>query len=84
MLIVQHKLVQEDSTQGEPLAALQTLHWHLPAPLKDVLEQAIERFDDLRAPLVEEASNLHGAIAMRIRSPSGGHPLPIVPGAFGA
>lgn len=41
------------------MAALQTLHWHLSAPFKDVLEQAIERFDGLGAQRVEEASNLH-------------------------
>jgi hypothetical protein len=66
------------------LAALQTLHWHLSAPFKDIIEQTVERFDGLGAPLVEKASNLHAAIAMRIRSPSGGHQFPIVPGAFGA
>jgi hypothetical protein len=36
MLIEQHKLIQEDGTQGEQLAALQTFHWHLSAPLKDI------------------------------------------------
>jgi hypothetical protein len=43
VLIEQHQLINDDRAQREQLRALQALHRHLRAPLKNGLEQAIER-----------------------------------------
>jgi hypothetical protein len=38
-------LTQQNRTQCEQRALLQTFDWHLPTPFKDVFEQAVERLN---------------------------------------
>src|SRR5512139_927839 len=84
MLIEQHQLVKKDRTECQQLAAIQAFDWHLPVPLKDPFEQAIERFDRLGTQLVKEPPYLHCAIGMRIGPPAGRYQLAVMQSAFGA
>src|SRR2546430_6304964 len=77
MLIEQYPLVNDNRTQRQQLRAPQAFHWHLGAPLKDVLEQALERFNGLGAPLMEDASHLYPVIVVGIRPAPGRHQHPI-------
>ncbi len=79
MLIEQDQLLHEHRTPGEQLRALATRHRHLHPPLKEVLVQAVERFDGLRAPLVTYVPDLYPASAMGVRASSGGHQLTAAP-----
>ena len=49
MLIEQDELIKQDSAESQELSAAQALDGHLPAPFKEVFEQAVEGFDRLRA-----------------------------------
>ena len=53
------------------------------APLKDVLEQAIEGFERVRAQLMEHPSDLDPAIGVGIGATPSCYQFAIVPGAFG-
>lgn len=44
-LIEKNELIKEDRPQNNQLGAVEAAHRHLPAPLKDVLEQAIKGFN---------------------------------------
>src|SRR2546430_17017674 len=77
MLIEQCQLVNDNRTQRQQLRAPQAFHWHLGAPLKDVLEQALERFNGLGAQLMEDASHLYPVIVVGIRPAPGRHQHPI-------
>jgi hypothetical protein len=66
MLIQQHQLIDDHPFQGEQLRALQAPHGHPNTPLKDVFEQAVERYSDLRPECREDSPHLYTAIAMRI------------------
>ena len=48
-LIKESKLINENSTQNDQTNTIQTLYRNLTTPLEHVLEQAIERFNRLRA-----------------------------------
>src|SRR5512147_46881 len=84
MLIEQYPLVKQDSTEGKQLASVQPLDWHLASPLEDLFEQAVERFDGLGAPFMEEPSARYAPIGRRIDPPTGSYPFPVVQGAVGA
>src|SRR5258708_20487747 len=84
MLIEQHQLIEQHGPQRQELAAAQALDRHLAAPLKDVLEQAIERFDRLGAQLMKYPSDFDSAIGMGIGSPAGRYQFAVVLGTLKA
>jgi hypothetical protein len=45
VLIQQDDLIQQNCAQCEQLASLEPFDWHLPTPVKDVFEQAVERLN---------------------------------------
>jgi hypothetical protein len=66
-------------SQGEPWRARQALDWPLDPPRKDVLAQAIARFNGLRAALMEDSPPSYTAIARRIRPTPRGHQFTATP-----
>ncbi len=52
------------------------------APLKDVLEQAIEGFDRVRAQLMEHPPDFDSPIRVGIRTTAGGDQFAVVPGTL--
>jgi hypothetical protein len=48
VLIQQDDLIQQNGTQGEPLAVLQPFDRHLTTPFTDVFEYAVERLNSQR------------------------------------
>jgi hypothetical protein len=69
MLIEQDQLIEQHSPEGQELAAAQTLDRHLAAPLKNVLDQAIEMFDGLGAQFMKHLADFDPAIGMRRGTP---------------
>src|SRR5262245_36428660 len=76
MLIEQDQLIQDYGSQGQQLRPLQALDRHLDAPLKDILEQAIEGFNGLRPQLMKDLAHFYPAIAMRMGPASSRHQFP--------
>jgi hypothetical protein len=77
VLIEQHQLINDDRAQREQLRALQALHRHLRAPLKNGLEQAIERFNGLRTQFMEDTPYFHAIIVVRGGPTPGCHQGPL-------
>jgi hypothetical protein len=66
MLIEQDKLIKQHGAERQELAAAQAFDGHLSAPFKEILEQAVERFDRLGAQFVKDAADFYAAIGVRI------------------
>src|SRR5262245_59742395 len=73
MLLEQDQLIEDYCSQGQQLRPLQALHGHLHAPLKDILEQAVEGFNGLRPQLMEDFAHFYSAITMRMWPASSRH-----------
>jgi hypothetical protein len=73
VLIEQDQLIEEHGPEGQQLAAAQALNQHLPVPLKEVFEQAVERFNGLGAQIVKYASDFNATISMGICAPTRGY-----------
>ena len=84
MLIEQDELIEQHGAERQELAAAQALDGHLPAPFKEVLEQAVERFDGLRAQFVKDASDFNSAIGVRRGAAARGDQFPVVAATLGA
>src|SRR5215207_6489699 len=78
MLIEQDQLIEQHGSERQELAAAQALDGHLAAPLKEVLEEAIEGFDRLGAQLMKDPPDFDPAIGMGIGPPARGHQFPVV------
>ena len=77
MLIEQHQLINDNGAQRQQLRAPQAFHWHLCAPLKDILEQTLEQFNGLRTGLMENTPHLHSVIVVGICPTPGRHQRPM-------
>jgi len=77
MLIEQHQLINDNGAQRQQLRAPQAFHWHLCAPLKDILEQTLEQFNGLRTGLMENMPHLHSVIVVGICPTLGRHQRPM-------
>ena len=73
VLIEQHQLINDTGAQRQPLRVPQALHRHLRAPLKDILEQTIERFNGLQTELMENTPHLHHDDVVEV-CPTSGRP----------
>jgi hypothetical protein len=60
VLLEQRQLMHDNRPQSQQLRAPQAFDWHLRAPLKDGLEQAIEPFNGLGTKLMENPAHLKG------------------------
>jgi hypothetical protein len=65
-LIQQDKLVKQDLPQDDESSATKTLDGDLPAPVKDTLEQTVERLNGLAAELVKDAPHLNTGVVVGI------------------
>jgi hypothetical protein len=77
VLIEHHPLIHDDRASRQQRRAPLSLHWHLRAPLKDVLEQAMARFNRLGPQLMEDASHLDSVIVVGMCRAPGRHQRPI-------
>ena len=84
VLIDQGELRQQHSPERQELTPRQAFNRHVAAPLKDVLEQAIEGFNRVRAQLMKHAADFDSPIGVGRGATAGRHQLPIVPGTLDA
>ena len=78
MLIEQDELIQQYGSERQELTASQAFDGHLAAPFKEILEQAVERFDRLRAQFVKDAPDFNSPIDVWIGSPARGDQFAVV------
>ena len=83
-LIEQDELIKHHGAESQELAAVQAFDWHLPAPFKEVFEQAVERFDRLGAQFVKDPPDFNSAIGVRIGATARGDQFAVVTATLGA